>query len=99
MGNGNYLGQDFYGVQQCPTCRGKGVVSRATISAGDDSDSSQTMDCPDCTIVHKSWCLIDKPECGPVHCTCWREVEQKLTAMSVEDRRKWVDGFNSMEVK
>jgi len=19
---------------------------------------------------HKSWCLIDKPECGPVHCTC-----------------------------
>lgn len=20
--------------------------------------------------THEEWCLIDKPECGPVHCTC-----------------------------
>lgn len=26
-GNGNYLGQDFYGVQPCPKCRGKGFLN------------------------------------------------------------------------
>jgi hypothetical protein len=50
MGNGNYLGQDFEGVQPCPTCRGKGFLNPEGTpnNAFEGSDENATIDCPDC---------------------------------------------------
>lgn len=31
---------------------------------------------PEPELIHKDWCLIDKPECGPVHCTCGARVPE-----------------------
>ena len=76
MGNGNYLGQDFYAVQPCPKCGGKGFLNPDGSMNNDfqGSDGDPVIGCPACVPAeHKSWCLIDKPGCGPVHCTCWRE--------------------------
>ena len=49
-GNGNYLGQEFDGVQSCPTCHGKGFLNPdgTPNNAFEGSDSSPVIACPDC---------------------------------------------------
>ena len=50
MGNGNYLGQDFEGVQPCPRCHGKGFLNPdgTPVNAFDGLDSDPVVSCPDC---------------------------------------------------
>ena len=49
-GNGNYLGQEFWGVQGCPKCLGKGFLNPdgTPVNAFEGCDSDPTIDCPDC---------------------------------------------------
>ena len=49
-GNGNYLGQDFYGVQPCRRCNGKGFLNPdgSPVNAFDGCDSDPVIDCPEC---------------------------------------------------
>ena len=50
MGNGNYLGQTFEGVQPCPRCHGKGFLNAdgTANNAFLGSDQDPVMSCPDC---------------------------------------------------
>ena len=56
MGNGNYLGQTFEGVQPCPKCGGKGFLNSdgSYCDAYKGSDSDPVIPCPDCSAERRA---------------------------------------------